>query len=86
MSFTKIFVSHWINESTKSLRITNFIFTHQNSDSCSQGLDYRLEEFNKKFKKYLHALFHNFEDWVTVYSNTPGTQRENREVFGPDYL
>lgn len=57
-----------------------------------------MEEFNKKFKKYLHALFHNFEDWVTVYSNTPaldemdramqgdyGTQRENREVFGPDY-
>ena len=55
-----------------------------------------MEEFNKKFKKYLHALFHNFEDWVTVYSNTPaldemdrarqgdyGTQRENREVFGP---
>ena len=65
---------------------------------CSQGLDYRLEDFNKKFKKYLHTLFHNFEDWVTVYSNTPaldemdkamkgdyGTQRENREVFGPDY-
>ena len=37
-------------------------------------------------------------DWVIVYSNTPaldemdramqgdyGTQRENREVFGPDY-
>ena len=52
----------------------------------------------KKFKQYLHALFHNFEDWVTVYSNTPaldemdramqgdyGTQCENREVFGPDY-
>ena len=37
--------------------VQNFIFTflfkenktHQYSDSCSEGLDYRLEEFNKKF-------------------------------------
>ena len=57
-----------------------------------------MEEFNKKFKQYLHVLFPNFDDWVTVCSNTPaldemdkamkgdyGTQCENRQVFGPDY-
>ena len=41
------------------------------SSLCGEGLDYRLEEYNKKFKVYLHVLFPTFEDWVTVCSNTP---------------
>ena len=71
---------------------------HKDSDSCGEGLDYRLEEYNKKFKLYLHCLFPNFDDWVTVCSNTIelekmnlghkidyGTLRDKSEVTAPDY-
>ena len=68
------------------------------SSLCGEGLDYRLEEYNKKFKVYLHVLFPTFEDWVTVCSNTPvldkmdgaqkkdyNTSRTSGEVRFPDY-
>ena len=50
--------------------VREFIFTnlfyenkkHKDSDSCGEGLDYRLEEYNKKFKLYLHWFFPNFDD------------------------
>ena len=52
----------------------------------------------RKFKLYLHVLFPNFYDWVTVCSNTIelekvnmgqkidyGTLKDNCEVTEPDY-
>ena len=82
--------------------IFTFLFyenrTHKDSDSCGEGLDYRLEEYNKKFKLYLHFLFPNFDYWITVCSNTSvldkmdqaqkldyGTARSSSEVTAPDY-
>ena len=86
--------------------VRQFIFSHlfhenrkhKDSDCCGEGLDYRLEEYNKKFKLYLHVLFPNYDDWVTVCSNTIelekmnlgqkidyGTLRDNSEVTAPDY-
>ena len=46
-------------------QVRDFIFqnifqekkTHSDSDSCAEGLDYRLEEENKKYKQYLHVQF-----------------------------
>ena len=71
---------------------------HHDSDSCGEGLDYRLEEKNKKFKEYLHVVFPTFDDWVTACSNTVELEKMNssqkedynniREatgVTGPDY-
>ena len=43
---------------------------HCDSDSCAEGLDYRLEEENKKYKQYLHVLNPTYADWVKVCSNT----------------
>jgi hypothetical protein len=46
--------------------ILKFIFyenkSHKDSDNCAEGLDYRLEEMNKKFKEYLHVLFPTFNE------------------------
>ena len=44
--------------------------THSDSDCCAEGLDYRLEEENKKYKQYLHVLNPTYADWVKVCSNT----------------
>ena len=43
---------------------------HCDSDSCAEGLDYRLEEENKNYKQYLHVLNPTYADWVKVCSNT----------------
>ena len=67
--------------------IFTFLFyenrTHKDSDSCGEGLDYRLEEYNKKFKLYLHFLFPNFDYWITVCSNTSIGSIQSRRKRNP---
>ena len=57
---------------------------HCDSDSCAEGLDYRLEEENKKYKQYLHVLNPTYADWLNVCSNTVQLDKM-AEAMATDY-
>ena len=57
---------------------------HQSWDSCSEDLDYRLEEKNRYFKQNLHTSDPTMDDWRISMSNTQRIENM-RTNASPDY-
>ena len=49
--------------------IFHWIHKHSSSDCSAEGMDYRLEEINRKFKNSLFTDDPTYNDWVKAMSN-----------------
>ena len=58
------------------------IKSHNSWDSCSEGLDYRLEEKNRQFKQNLYTDDPTMDDWIISMSNNQKieTMRKNATI------
>lgn len=74
------------------------IHKHTSSDCSAEGLDYRLEEINKKFKNNLFTDDPTYTDWIKAMSNASkmddminkanqdyGIRSDAQEPNAPDY-